>query len=1288
MPILSLDRMRRTRLTWDGSKNNRRKREGYLPFLPNCWKDALDFSDPLRLQEDRTSFFCDLCKQQMSSKASFAAHCNSAFHKEKEGSLNKLVSEHEWICHTCEKPFPSKISLDQHCLLVRHQPIYRIEGMSGQKQEVKNEGQDQGEEGKPQDSGQEKKKLFSFESLKPPYYCEVCEVDCLNELKLKSHCESWRHRAAADKQEEGEEEEDKKRKGENAAVTDKEKTLKVDRKAGKSSMNLSNAVVKGGEHFCDICDVTSSCYENYLDHLNGKKHRKNVSSMKVPYCCIFCDCNFRTAEDFQDHYRSAEHISKASGLVDSAGKEMKMEVYVGKEEKFSEAKADKAKEIKCNEKRVKDRSREWSDERDKERGRGRSGEQKKIGRKDRSKDKYKESAMQKERYNRHSSGDGKKSKSGKRSRERDISSEESLSRSANKYKNIKNKGKKPKRQSKKDSSSSSEWSSSGRSSRSVSSERMYKSKSTKKKKEKYKEKTMKKGKKSKGSGDKDEIGNKDERKVEIKNIIDREGLGDLREKLNRGVNIVITKKVKNDNEEEKEDKDAKTSCDDDDSDLKKDEEKILKHHKADLVLREQLLKEHTLEILKYKDAEDEYKRLFLEEDYLRKRLDLFRDGDPRKDSDAADLSRIQRAIRDLHEELEIRDVMIQEKERYLIVLKNRIDERIKIIAKAEAESPKQKSEVPLKQNIQYIDSVSQKVAVKSNDNLPIKDTGESISNEAMNEDGDLRGEIERERILRKLAPGMAGLDFGIRKRIVDALLTSDIPRSELLKPAGDDGIKEEEYHTKRHGSRDSAGKAEEQDRSQNSLHVTGISSEDLYTKKEDEKPKVVSSYKTAGASLYQQEAATEQDDVYVRKGAVDSLIADGRRHPNEHDSARNPFEVDDFELEWRKRERELRRREEELRKRELELLDREKQRKMEGQGSQDKSVTLAGRKKRPLVASNSSSRSFVSEELATRKRSRSRSSSPIPAGRKDQKDDQGKAAKIDCVERSSFIKVKTPDDSWAAATRSEQKEFSKPTDFISQWYGAQTFGDLDSIQGVFSGMDTAQTISTNINYTSSALKEVKRLPENQAKNKEKSASSSRREQFALWKSVLPANEASNVADKNTEKVKEDIWDTAFGTGEEEPVDKVAIDIFSDLDVDSDYLKGKLHESRIKTLSKPSSSKVPMPYESKQITTQISTVGTSHHFHQSSYPTGSHIPLDKPPERSEISEQSLFNTGIQIKKEVLSGEDEKERLFQQNEKQVRQESWKPMSQREEKQAVDNKAVAKVLFIKIIVFHHLV
>ena len=112
-------------------RDDKDERRSYLPYGADIDRDRDRDRD--RSDEDRASYFCDVCKQQMSSKAIYESHCQSAFHKENVKKAFPTGTGQVWECSTCQKKFSVKIAVDRHCLLYKHQPLYRIEGVPKKK---------------------------------------------------------------------------------------------------------------------------------------------------------------------------------------------------------------------------------------------------------------------------------------------------------------------------------------------------------------------------------------------------------------------------------------------------------------------------------------------------------------------------------------------------------------------------------------------------------------------------------------------------------------------------------------------------------------------------------------------------------------------------------------------------------------------------------------------------------------------------------------------------------------------------------------------------------------------------------------------------------------------------------------------------------------------------------------------------------------------------------------------------------------------------------------------------
>ena len=892
-----------------GPRGGRGLRGGYR-FPDN--KDMSGLRPSKENPMNRENFYCELCRTQFSTKPLYESHCNSAFHKDKLGIYEKAAKSDLWMCNTCDRAFPDKVLLDKHCLLSRHQQQYRIEGLPkpssvkkfeeniqiNDEKEKTTDGKEKSLEDRLENKTEDRKQLrteekvspadntrgrrSSFGPMKPPHYCDVCGVDCLNKSNYRIHLESWRHRAAVDK--EKEEEKERRTKEIEEKKADKEKREKKgmekaeeESKKGKFETDKQKVPINLQERnsfFCDICNIPCPSETGYLDHIRGRKHFRVLQQMKPPYRCYNCETKYYNPREFDDHLESKSHMDKAfkSKTVQSNKKENEKEKSRGKDYKHGTSrsptkyKESKQESDKRRNKAKRGRSRSRSKSRSKSRSRSRSRSRLRQRSRSRSKEKGTSKSKRKEKSSspppsgKNKSRDRKKSKSpskgkGKpveRNRSRSVSkgkekpAERKRSRSRSKEKdNLVEKGRSRSRSKGREGSIDD---SVGKDEKTHPNSKEIEKpvpKSKLKVKEKAKSRSRSKSQsrsrspstekelKKKESESKKSKDFKENRKVEIKTESnDNENVHDLREKLNKNKQMIITKTLRSDDDiSEKESKDEKqetgnqSSGQDADSmeDIKKRaekirEERLMKQTKekinvppeAESVVKEQLIKERNLELIRYKEAEEEYKRLCLEEDYLKRRIDLFDDRDPRRDNDLGDLIRVERAIRNIREELELRDMMIVEKERYLAALeKKTYKEEPEIEEPPPVQKPfvvdyshgtrKTSSQLPeggvwlkepkeSKTKTEGIKNAKADVDQRSEPDLQEKlpepsvsvddsviDSKETDVDQAATteKEVDLREQLDRERLLRKLGPELDQVSPALRQQIIDALTAKE-----------------------------------------------------------------------------------------------------------------------------------------------------------------------------------------------------------------------------------------------------------------------------------------------------------------------------------------------------------------------------------------------------------------------------------------------------------------------------------------------------------------------------------
>ena len=621
-------------------------------------------------QERAENFYCVFCKVQLSSVRLFEDHNKAAVHKQKEILIEKAFSDGLHFCYTCEKIFPSKIELDAHCLMSRHQPLYRndeLQELMNRKQQVVVESTDIGSESDirrarddkdrhdivlklnklREDENKDYDALNNSQRKKKEHFCDMCNVDCLNSANYKIHVASWRHRAEVDKKND---EERKQFDEEAERVFNKPDT---DTERIKVPSHLTDTV----QYFCEVCSVPFTGEESYLEHTKGRKHLRQVSQMRRPYKCYICTMEFSVEKEFNYHLESRSHMNKAfkkgSSTTSSSSK--------GKS---------------------KDKSDEWVEK----------------------------------KSSKHRSSDRSESKEHRDRRSGDR-------RDDRRHSDRKN----PKDQS--------------------------------------------------ASNSKDGTKSKDDRKVEIvKSPAVESGITDLREKLQgKTLMVTTTHNLAEKGNAQGADVPSKQSGDDRIELEKRAKElefetkfkKISKEYQNDQEgLKERMTKEREIDIAAYQQYENTYRRLCEEEDFIRENLRILEEGDPRKEEYIRDMIRIQRDMREVRQELEFREMMIIKRESlFRENFPNSTDNKVVI-----NQGPTTEAVV-----IDYHHgsaSAEQSKAVSEPMPTPPLPASNSAA-EPGTGDNDLRIQLERERLMKRLGPELDSIDPSIREKLLSAIFDKE-----------------------------------------------------------------------------------------------------------------------------------------------------------------------------------------------------------------------------------------------------------------------------------------------------------------------------------------------------------------------------------------------------------------------------------------------------------------------------------------------------------------------------------
>ncbi|XP_065675190.1 uncharacterized protein LOC100204642 [Hydra vulgaris] len=618
-------------------------------------KPGVERSPPRRRRSpaNRESFYCSYCKCQLLTKHLLEEHNRSPVHKQKKILIEKAISDGLQFCYSCEKIFPSKIELDAHCLMSRHQPLYRVEEMHEFRKRKEEDNvetvmpypSNEAEKRRMKESKERKDIVSKLNKMKEndpdqveidlsfqarnAVYCKVCNVDCMNASNFKIHIDSWRHRAEMEKRD----------------LVDnkiKETSIVKETEIKQQKGNVPTNLISVMQYFCEVCSAPCTSEENYLSHCRGKKHLRKISSMQRPYKCYTCHEDFNSEKPYSIHLESRSHMEKA----------------------FKNRNKDALKTNVSNE--------EWIEKRDK----GIESEQKKD-------------------HQRRTYKDDRRKSIERHTDERMMSKDE-----------------------RRDKVEKSSYSTS--------------------------------------------------RKIDISSSASQENIVDLREKL-KGKSPLVAQPLKVDVPPSNNviiadhiDMNKRAI----EKELEAKFKKLSQEYENNLAaLRVRLTMEREEDIATYQRLENTYKRLCEDEDFIREDLRVMQDSDPRKEDYIRDMIRIQDDMREVRQQLEFREMMIIKRESLFRLKFPNADNKV-ILNKNDNDS------LMYQQVNNYTDDVQ---LTKSNTNVNPVLSGPS------KESDDLRLELERERLLKRLGPELEAIDPLIREKLLSVILNKDV--SQIDKPS-------------------------------------------------------------------------------------------------------------------------------------------------------------------------------------------------------------------------------------------------------------------------------------------------------------------------------------------------------------------------------------------------------------------------------------------------------------------------------------------------------------------------
>ena len=186
-------------------------------------------------------------------------------------------------CAGCQQSFETRLLLTQHCKRNSHMPLV-------QKTAMKNPVY-----GKPYTEAEQEDPFVSIKYYSP-YYCEVCDLDCVCDQHYQEHVKSTRHEKAVEKRAE-------QGKGalvdlDTGEVDTTDKCLVIMNKVEPATDSVS-------AYYCGICDTDCRSELAYTEHVTSKEHKVRMEGhgqMKIS--CDLCCMTFNSENNHKMHLKS------------------------------------------------------------------------------------------------------------------------------------------------------------------------------------------------------------------------------------------------------------------------------------------------------------------------------------------------------------------------------------------------------------------------------------------------------------------------------------------------------------------------------------------------------------------------------------------------------------------------------------------------------------------------------------------------------------------------------------------------------------------------------------------------------------------------------------------------------------------------------------------------------------------------------------------------------------------------------------------------------------------------
>ena len=190
-------------------------------------------------------FACRFCCKRFKSEKTYENHSKTKGHAKAVKNGSESEQKKSRTCAGCHQTFDSRPQLVDHCRRFSHMPLV-------QKTDLKSPMY-----GKAYTADEQEDPFVSIKYYSP-YYCEVCDLDCVSDVHYQDHVKGTRHQKAMEKRAE-----------QGGGVLVDLDTQEVD--TSEKCLVIMNKVEPVMEtvsaYYCGICDTDCRSELGYTEHV-------------------------------------------------------------------------------------------------------------------------------------------------------------------------------------------------------------------------------------------------------------------------------------------------------------------------------------------------------------------------------------------------------------------------------------------------------------------------------------------------------------------------------------------------------------------------------------------------------------------------------------------------------------------------------------------------------------------------------------------------------------------------------------------------------------------------------------------------------------------------------------------------------------------------------------------------------------------------------------------------------------------------------------------------------------